>query len=90
MQEITANEREELAILQRANEKGKFAIPVISNVLSNEADSALERLQLREWIRLIDVTFISPSPMPQLPPHAVYRVFMLTPQALAWMRRFSN
>ena len=72
---MTDDEREELKLLRLSSEKGKFAVG-ISYPMAAPAQAALERLQEREWIRLIDVTPIAESP-------GVYRVFLLMKPALA-------
>jgi hypothetical protein len=79
---MTEDEAEELKLLKLSSEKGKFAVG-IGHKMSPAAQLALERLQEREWIRLIDVTPIAEGP-------GVYRVFLLTKPALAFLKRQSN
>lgn len=68
--------------LRLASERGKFAISVTAN-MSQAAHDALERLQLRDWIRLIDVSPIATQP-------GLYRIFMLCPPALVFLRETAN
>jgi hypothetical protein len=82
--QLTDEERAELSLLQLASEKGKFAIS-IGHRLSNERQFALERLQERDWIRLIDVT-----PITTAGPRDLLRVFMLNAPALAFLKRHAN
>jgi hypothetical protein len=80
---MTDDEMAELALMKLANEHGKFALSFGS--FSDEQTLALERLQIREWVRLIDVNFIASGPMA-----TPFRVFMLTQPALTWLRKNSN
>lgn len=81
---MTAEEKAELELLKLSSEKGKFAIAV-GYPMSQEQQDALERLQLRDWIRLIDVSTIEHDKKFRL-----FRVFMLTPPALDFLKRQSN
>jgi hypothetical protein len=77
---MTDEEQAEYELLKLANDKGKFAIPMAANMTDDHSD-ALERLQLREWIKLIDVSPLS------IQTGKVFRVFMITPAARTWYRR---
>lgn len=77
---MTNDESDEATILSLANENGKFAVPLRATLNDREA-LALERLQLRDWIRLIDVTPIAATA------GAVVRVFRIMPDAQSWLRR---
>jgi hypothetical protein len=79
---MTDDEAEELKLLKLSSEKGKFAINVGTR-MSQAAQLALERLQEREWIKLIDVTPIASQ-------SGIFRVFLLTKPALAFLKRQSN
>ena len=79
---MTPEEQAELRILMLANEKHKFAISVAAD-LTLEETAALERLQLRSWIKLIDVSSIAAA-------LGVYRIFMIMPSAINWMRKHSK
>jgi len=57
----------------------KFAISVGYPVLS--VQQALERLQLRDWVRLVDVTTIAATEG-----KALMRVFRVMPAAVKWHR----
>jgi hypothetical protein len=77
-------EQEELKLLRLASERGKFAIAV-GYPSPQEQQDALERLQEREWIRLIDVSTINVDDKLRL-----YRVFLLSKDALAFLKRRST
>ncbi len=70
------DDEEELELLKLANEHGKFAIPILTQPLSEPKQLALERLQQRRWITLIDVTPIANMT-------GLYRIFLLSPEARA-------
>lgn len=81
---MTEKERAELRILRLANELGKFAVPLHPEAMTRRADQeALERLQVREWVRLIDVSFIAAS-------GGICRLFMLTQPARDFLRRSNS
>jgi hypothetical protein len=77
---LTALEKAaEASILKlRTDETQKFVVPLGMNCQQDVQD-ALERLMLRDWIRLIDVALI-----PHLGPH-VFRVFRVMPEAEFWL-----
>ena len=79
---MTDHEAAEWKILSLGSEKGKFAIP-IGATLALDDSYALERLQLRGWIRLIDVSTIAAM-------EGVFRIFLIMPEAAAWFRKSSN
>ena len=68
-------ERELLSLMTR--DTHKFAIAVDFQ-LTQAQQHALERLQLRDWIRLIDVSVISVSY------GKIVRVFRVMPEAVRW------
>lgn len=70
------SEEEELKLLRLSNELGKFAIPILPQPLSEPQQLALERLQVRGWITLIDVTPIAGMT-------GLYRIFLLSAEARA-------
>jgi hypothetical protein len=82
---MTDDEVAELGLLRLASEKGKFAVSIRRNMSQADQD-ALERLQLREWIKLIDVTPIWLSEGRG----DLFRIFMLTPPALAFLRKHAS
>ena len=43
----------------------------------------LERLQLRDWVKLIDVSLIANAT-------GVFRIFRIMPEALEWFKQTSN
>jgi hypothetical protein len=57
----------------------KFCVPIHGD-LGPAQQHALERLMLREWIRLIDVSYVANMP-------GVHRVFVVTAPALEWMAK---
>lgn len=75
---MTPEECEEYRFLMMmTKETHKFAISV-QVVLEPDRQHALERLQLKDWIRLIDVSMVAAS-------HGqVMRVFKVMPEAVAW------
>lgn len=70
----------EFELLKMASEKSKFAI-ALSYKSTPEQQLALERLQDKEWVKLIDV-----SPLAYGPPGVIFRVFKVQPEALNWYR----
>ena len=79
---LTDEQRHELAILRLATQGGVFAVAVGRPSVDGEFQFALERLQKRRWISLIDVTPIATSEVPG----AIYRIFLLSPEALEFLR----
>jgi hypothetical protein len=86
---MTDDQREELKLLRLASEKGTFAIGLGAN-MGKDQQFALERLQIREWIKLIDVTPIAAGRTLATGGVPVYRVFLLAKPALAFLKRQSN
>lgn len=75
---MTQEERAEYKVLALMTpDTHKFAIQV-NYPLSEEKQQALERLQLRDWIRLIDVADVSAFP------GVLMRIFLVMPQAVTW------
>ena len=74
---MTIEQQQELSVLLLANEAGKFAVPV--GTIEPLAQLALERMQMRRWIVLMDVT-----PIAHGEPKVVYRVFRASTEALAF------
>ena len=62
-------------VLAHANENGKFVVP-LGVTLDRRRQEALERLMLREWVRLIDISSAPTSGVSTL-----LRVFMVTQAA---------
>lgn len=62
-----------LAILSKANENGKFAVPVNAGEAPPKIQKALEECMANDWMRLIDVAEIAAHP------GGPCRIFMLTP-----------
>ena len=74
------NEMEELELLRlMTKDTHKFALP-INYPLTPGQQAALERLMLRDWIRLIDISRIANSDYPS----TLCRVFRVMPEAVAW------
>lgn len=73
--------REEWEIIKLANDKGKFAIELGATI---DHQDGLESLLLRRWVTLIDV---SPT---SLFPRKLFRVFLLSPEAMEWRTAMQN
>jgi hypothetical protein len=86
---MTDDERAELDLLRLASEKATFGI-ALGAAIGKEKQFALERLQKREWIRLIDVTPIAAVRASEGGGVPVFRVFLLMKPALAFLKRHSN
>lgn len=72
------DEANEYAILSLMTpETKKFGIE-IGQQLPEDKQAALERLQLRDWVRLIDV-----SPVAAMP-GKIFRIFLVMPVAVEW------
>jgi len=67
----------EMNLLKRMNTQHKLGIQVDYS-LSEDLQRALERLQLKDWIRLIDVATIEASC------GKLMRIFLVMPPAVAW------
>ncbi len=67
---MASDHEEEMKFLALANEKRKFAISITAE-LGEAGQKALERLQTRGWIRLIDVSMIAARP------GQLFRIFLL-------------
>lgn len=78
---MTEDERHEYEVLKLATEGGTFAIEIAVRMNPLEKQFALERLQRRRWITLIDI-----SPVNQHPGR-LFRVFLASPEAMTWFRR---
>ena len=77
---FSASEHAEYRILAMMTEDThKFAIQV-GYPLDEAQQAALERLLLRDWVRLIDVTPVA------IAPDRTVRVFRVMPEAVAWYR----
>jgi hypothetical protein len=75
---VLAEQAAELGFLSLCSEFGKFAVQVGAQ-LTPEQQGALERLQARRWITLIDVTPIANM-------QGLFRVFLLAEPAWAFLR----
>lgn len=80
---MTNEERHEAKILRLANEHGKFAIE-LGFIGSVDQQQALERLQLRRWILLIDISGVVSHP------GRLFRVFMASDEAMAWRAKIDG
>lgn len=74
-----AHDVAEYDVLSHMNENGKFVIP-LGLVLEQHYQDALERLMLRDWIRLIDISPCSTTGMAMV----LQRVFIAMPAAREW------
>lgn len=70
-------------ILGMASENGKMAIE-LGLIPKPPLQLALERLQLRGWLRLIDVTPISAVP------DRMFRIFLASDEAQAWLAGYQG
>ena len=77
---MTPDELAEYEVLKLANENGKFAVEYGAGLSGQQQIDALERMQLRREVILIDM-----SPLAAYP-GKVFRVFLVTPEKLAWFR----
>jgi len=68
----------EYAILSLMTADTKKFVVEIGQALSQPQQDALERLMLRDWIRLIDI-----SPIGSMP-GKIFRVFRVMPVAVEW------
>lgn len=79
---MTENQQFEFAILCLANEFGKFALEV-GHTGDKDFQLALERLQIRRWVMLIDVSQIS------IHRDKLFRLFMISQEAYEWRTEMS-
>jgi hypothetical protein len=78
-----ADREDEYEVLRyMTSDTHKFVIPV-GFTLPQHLQNALERLMLRDWIRLIDV---SPTPT-AIGDNRLMRVFRVMPEAVEWYER---
>lgn len=80
MRRLSDKKQAEYEILKVMNPNAKFCIPV-GGILIGSKQEALERLMLRDWIRLIDVSFC-----PTAGSNDLMRIFRVMPCAVAWFR----
>ncbi len=73
----------EYDLLQLANEHGKFAIAV-NYPLSRHQQQALERLQVRQWVQLIDVACTESSS------GQLMRIFLVSSSAKLWKTTYEQ
>jgi hypothetical protein len=76
--------RAEREVLNMRSEKYTFAIELGKPMLPISQQFALERLQRREWLRLIDLSPVAAYP------NKLFRVFLVTEQAREWLRKTAN
>lgn len=69
----------ELLALARDEANGRFSLPM-GGLTNLRRVTALERLQNRRWVCLVDVNIV-----PSGPPDVPYRIFMLSDDARKWM-----
>jgi hypothetical protein len=74
---ITFEEGEFNILSLMTSETRKFVAP-LGVTFAQEQQDALERLMLRDWIRLIDISY-APNAGP-----GMFRVFRVMPEAVAW------
>lgn len=76
---MTSAQKAEFDLLKHATEQGKFVAPLGVALNEGRLQLALERLQLRGWLNLIDISPITLAP-------GLYRVFLASPEAMTWVR----
>ena len=79
---MTENEKAEFDLLKLANKFGKFAVHLAFDALTEQQQFALERLQVRRWVTLIDVSPIATSAAGM----RVMRIFLASDEAMRWFR----
>lgn len=79
---VRTDDQCDLEVLSKASDSGKFAVPM-GAYLPAPTQLALERAQINEWVRLIDV-----SPIRAL--DGIMRVFMLTDAGRARLDALKN
>lgn len=72
---MTDAEKAEIRLLRHANDRGKFAVPLGAQ-MALATQEALERLQEKRWIQLIDITPIAAG-------EGYYRIFLLSLEAIS-------
>jgi hypothetical protein len=77
---MTDEEISEFKLLKTATEGGVFAIE-LGLVLEPSIQTALERLQRRRWVTLIDI-----SSAKVVADRRLLRVFLATAEAMEWFR----
>ena len=80
---MTDDEAAEYTVLKMANDKGKFAVQVGTRMNTVADQFALERLQERGWVNLIDITPLAHGTT------AMFRVFLASKAAMTWFRQQS-
>lgn len=75
---ITFEEAEETILRLGTEDTHKFAIQ-LGYTLDRDEQDALERLMLRDWIRLIDISTVAAMP------GKLMRIFRIMPEAVAWL-----
>lgn len=73
-----ADSTAEFDILSFGNHNGKFVVP-IGAPLGPHQQHALERLMMRDWIRLIDIAIVPTCGLGE-----PVRVFLMMPAAREW------
>jgi hypothetical protein len=74
---MTPEQKAEYDLLKLCNDQGKLPIE-IGGIIGMDAQFALERLQIRRWITLIDVSPISEYP------GKIFRMFLASDVAMRW------
>jgi hypothetical protein len=77
---MTDNEMAEFMVLKMANEYGKFALEVGASLPSLDTQEALQRLQVRGWVRFLDISPIAEHP------NRLFRIFMASAEAMTWYK----
>ena len=81
---LTDDQQAELTILKLSTADTHKFVVGLASPREPRLRFALERLQIRDWIRLIDVDVVSAHP------GKLFRVFMLTEPAILWLDQQNN
>lgn len=81
---MTREEQYEFNVLKLANDAGKLALEFGILFKDKEHQFALERLQLRRWLTLID---LAPATLAQTSRPALLRIFLASEEAMTWFRQ---
>lgn len=86
---MTPEQEAERDILSLASEKWKFGLGLTVDLdakFGAGRQEAFERLQEREWIRLIDVSFVATMGAQG----QAIRIFLIMPPAREWMKSIAS
>ena len=76
---MTEEQQAEYAVLKATTDDGVFALEVGAMFEDQKIQTALERMQYRGWVRLLDISQLSAKP-------GLFRVFKASDEAMTWYR----